>query len=203
MSQSHNEAKLIEVPTEQMAANNGAFVAIYCRDVRPYLNYDRPIACAKDQKFPYVLMQLRWDGVFGFPGGKVDPGETLRQACVREAREEIGVSIKEEDLVPVCSHMREGGNFAAHLYAVEVDVDGLHAAIKSSWTAQDADAEVCGVIAPRVSLFGSASGKGIVRFIRQTPMSFSARLELVLVLERMQLLDPADLQMLRTALAGS
>src|SRR5271154_3003721 len=106
---SDTSSRIIEVPTEQVAERNGAFVAIYCRNVVPYTNYDRPIACAKDQAFPYVLMQLRWDGVFGFPGGKVDTGEALRQACVREAREEIGVEIQESNLTPVCSHMQEGG----------------------------------------------------------------------------------------------
>ena len=36
----------------------------------------------------------KWNGV----GGKCEPGETLGQAAVREAREEIGVSLQEKDL---------------------------------------------------------------------------------------------------------
>lgn len=192
--------KIIEIPLETVLERNGAFVAIFCRDVRPYLHYDRPINCANDQAFAHVLMQLRWDGVFGFPGGNVDPGETLRQACVREADEEIGAKIKEDQLIPLCSHMQEGGNFAAHLYGLEVDPAGLHTAIQNSWTAQDAEAEVCGVIAPRISLYGTANGKGIIQFVKRTPMSFSARHEFIIVLDRLKLLDEAGIQLLRNNL---
>ena len=37
---------------------------------------------------------------FVFPGGKVDPGETLEQAACRELREEASVDVKVADLVP-------------------------------------------------------------------------------------------------------
>jgi len=195
-----NTPSIIEVPVEQESEKNGAFVAIVCRDVRPYLEYDRPLDCPKDQSFPHILMQLRWDGVFGFPGGKVDPGETLRQACVREAHEEIGLTLKESDLIPVCSHRKEGGNFTAHLYAVDVDAAMLHLAKIQALTAKDADAEVCGVVTLRVSNFGQSEGRGLLRFVKEAPMSFSARHELVMVLDRLRLLDVQDLQQLRDAL---
>lgn len=47
----------------------------------------------------------RW----GFPGGKVDPGETPAQALVRETFEETGLVISEQDLVPVHSDVCPGG----------------------------------------------------------------------------------------------
>jgi 8-oxo-dGTP diphosphatase len=62
------------------------------------------------EKANRVLFQLRTatgyrDGEHGLPSGKVESGELLVDAIVREASEEVGLELRPEDLV--LSHLME------------------------------------------------------------------------------------------------
>lgn len=71
------------------------------------------VACALFSPSGRVLLAQRPEGkamagLWEFPGGKVDAGETPEQALAREMFEELGIRIKVSDLEPV--------TFASHSY---------------------------------------------------------------------------------------
>ena len=67
-----------------------------------------------DRKITQVVAALIWDGerfmicqrpahkarglLYEFVGGKVEPGETLQQALIRECREELAVTVAVQDI---------------------------------------------------------------------------------------------------------
>ena len=71
------------------------------------------VACALIDVDGRVLIAQRpagkpMAGLWEFPGGKVDPGETPEAALIRELREELGVDTQESCLAPF--------TFASHRY---------------------------------------------------------------------------------------
>jgi len=70
-------------------------------------------ACALIDPVGRVLIAQRpqgksMAGLWEFPGGKVEPGEQPEQCLIRELKEELGITVKEECLAPL--------TFASHSY---------------------------------------------------------------------------------------
>lgn len=68
---------------------------------------------------PIVLMTCRHDGSWGFPGGKVEEGESLLQAARRECLEEIGVKFDMDDVQYICQH-EINPKMDSHLFVFEL-----------------------------------------------------------------------------------
>lgn len=105
----------------------GSFIAIVAKEARPYENYPHVEKRVADMNIPIVFMINRWDGKIGFPGGMVEEGETPLVAAIREAKEEIGLELTEDQLefVVTTTESNEKRDLVTHLYAHFVSYEEL------------------------------------------------------------------------------
>lgn len=63
------------------------------------LEIQAAVILAFDQYGRILLVRRPSNGRWGFPGGKLEPGENYPGAAIREFREEVGVDVEESDLL--------------------------------------------------------------------------------------------------------
>lgn len=100
-------------------------------------NYQEIPESARSTIVPIVLMLQRWDGLIGFIGGEVEPGEDLLQAALREFTEESGYTIKDEHLESIqllCSH--ETNSRVTHLMGFKVPEIIMREILMSNYKAE-------------------------------------------------------------------
>jgi 8-oxo-dGTP pyrophosphatase MutT (NUDIX family) len=172
--------KTTPIKTGTLGTKNSVFVAFY---TKAYHHYQTNEECrnwgesAWNSKIALLGFAMRWDASFGFVGGKVDEGETLVQAAVRETMEEVGTTITEEQLTLMCSHEMEDGDFHqnTHLYLCEVTPDEIYNIRTNSATSEHGRVEAAAFNV--VHMVDDA-----YKNLRQLPWAGTAREELELLL---------------------
>lgn len=170
--------KIIPFATNPHQKKDCSFVAIFARDGKPWEHYEDDPSKPKNKIIPTVLLNNRWDGKIGFPGGKVNPSETPIEGAIREVYEELHLSISPEQLEPVVSH--ETDKLAVHLFAYEVSFQELLEIQKQSTQAKHFGTEILGVF--HIHLCNYRDGKGFSQFLqnRFSPTVTSQLAQLIL-----------------------
>mgnify|MGYP003582175165 CR=1 FL=1 len=59
----------------------------------------------------------KWDGMWGFPGGRLDVSESITEWIIREVREEVGIEVERDWLTAplIVNHHDKGGE---RIYAI-------------------------------------------------------------------------------------
>jgi A/G-specific adenine glycosylase len=96
------------------------------------------VVVAVIEKAGRVLIQQRpagglLAGLWEFPGGKVEPGETLTAALRREIREELGVEIEDVRRLTTVRHAYTRFQVSLHAYACRLRDPGLRTGPRLRW----------------------------------------------------------------------
>lgn len=154
---------------------DGVFLWLYCLDGKPYAKY---LPQGAPATMPMVLAMLRWDGMFGTIGGKVDAGESLLQALAREVKEEAAFCLVSCDEPEALGTFVDGA-WHIHSFALEVSHAELVEARSKATIHQKDSAECAGfcIVPTGAYVPGEEVGPRGLEAFRRNAFCSTARLE--------------------------
>lgn len=80
------------------------------------------IYCSRTHRYLFLLRTgTKHGGSWGLVGGKIEEGETVRQALLREIVEEIGPVLQDPKFIPIEKFTSDNKNFIYHTFLITVD----------------------------------------------------------------------------------
>ncbi|GAB5576850.1 U8 snoRNA-decapping enzyme [Prionailurus iriomotensis] len=142
-----------------------------------------------------VLMQMRFDGRLGFPGGLVNLQDTSLEAGLnRELIEELGEAVADfrvERADYRSSHAGSGPHVVAHFYAKRLTLEQLVAVEMGATRAKDHGLEVLGLV--RVPLYTLRDGVGGLPAFLENSFIGTAREQLLEAIQDLELVESGSL----------
>ncbi|XP_071178544.1 U8 snoRNA-decapping enzyme-like [Mytilus edulis] len=142
-----------------------------------------------------IMMQMRFDGLIGFPGGLVDPGENPLDGVNRELEEEIGLDLckhKLQDSDQVVSFVNKRKNLVLHFYGKEVTVNDFSEIEMKTLSAPDYGNETLGMIRPPLYTMGDRY-RGLPAFLSNS-YAGNSRQELLIGLQHFKILEQDEIE---------
>jgi 8-oxo-dGTP diphosphatase len=84
--------------------------------VAAVIHFNGKYLCVQRPAHKYAYISEKWE----FPGGKVEDGETMQEALVREIREELAMDIVVGDLLITVNHEYPDFTLIMHAFLVNV-----------------------------------------------------------------------------------
>lgn len=103
------------------------------------------------QETPILLFVNRRDGRIGFPGGKVEGMETLKEAAIRELKEELRFPIYSGNLNPFVVFSDNG--YISHYYETKIPLETMKSLFTRFPCSQAFPSEISGIFSQPLSLF--------------------------------------------------
>jgi 8-oxo-dGTP pyrophosphatase MutT (NUDIX family) len=88
------------------------------------INAGALIYCSSTQRYLFLLRNGHsHEGSWGLAGGKIEDGETISDGLFREIREELGVDLSSQKIIPVEKFTGESDLFIYHTFVIRVDAE--------------------------------------------------------------------------------